>query len=723
MAKEKNKKPQTPEDIAASFAPPSPEDIAASFAPPDPTFGRGEVAAQALRSGLEGQTAGLSEPLISGAMALPAGAQALMTPEAMLNPEVGPGISRGQFAGHALEEAYGQDVANRRAFKNAMPGVDIGVQIGGAIIPSPLNVGARFAKGAQMVGQGIKGAGLLPSMARSGVEGALGTVGFEGVRQAALKPTGFIKEGEDPSLMDTAELGAAIGAASPLLGKAASLTGKLPKKMLASVGGVKEDVIDSYLQNADKIRNTPGREELVQRVEGAVMSAKDKAQAEQMQFAQQLQDSIEGLKQKVVKGSASSFDILENSNVSIEKQTILDEANRSLNSLMVAGKRPVGQAAESAYRTIESFKQQIAALPDQISAQDAKRILQQIDDDVSYIQTPGSFDENAGQRALKRIRYEIDGQLKERIPEYQTVMATVAKDARMLSDLSKKYGGMEKTISGLQSLSSPQNFARRLQFEQQALALGMDPKKYFQMQAQADALKTFNSQNVGDKVKSLIRGNSESTKAMFTKLSQLADEDFVQWADQVATTEAFDKDFTRGSRNVNLWTILGSMGAGVTAAGDIMTGGIGGALVGAMIDKYGPTITRSVLDQVSKIKGLPTVQKIEQLSLPDSVKNDLKFAFARSLSIGAQNKQHVQVPEEMRAQISDDVMKSGMSNVEKAAILNGLNTNGMLKDADKLLGVTPPVQPADMAMQKIRKEKEMVLRPSDMIKNKKEEEF
>jgi hypothetical protein len=100
--------------------------------------------------------------------------------------------------------------------------------------------------------------------------------------------------------------------------------------------------------------------------------------------------------------------------------------------------------------------------------------------------------------------------------------------------------------------------------------------------------------------------------------------------------DSFEKGNTNGSRNVNLGAIMGhNIGlatAVATGVGSVIAPGVGtfaGAVTGAVVDKYGPKMAKVILDQVIRIQGNPTLQKIQALNLPPDVKNNLSAQFIR----------------------------------------------------------------------------------------------
>ena len=91
--------------------------------------------------------------------------------------------------------------------------------------------------------------------------------------------------------------------------------------------------------------------------------------------------------------------------------------NSAKNDLSVAGKGPVGRAAQAAVETLNQYKETFNTLPKSISLSQAKQILQQMDDDIQYIKKAGEFG-SRGSNALSSVRSSLDQIVKKMSPEY-----------------------------------------------------------------------------------------------------------------------------------------------------------------------------------------------------------------------------------------------------------------------------------------------------------------
>ncbi len=79
----------------------------------------------------------------------------------------------------------------------------------------------------------------------------------------------------------------------------------------------------------------------------------------------------------------------------------------------------------------------------------------------------------------------------------------------------------------------------------------------------------------------------------------------------------FDRTFQRGSRNVNLWSVIsGATLGGLTGGVNLWTLGLG-AVAGAVIDKYGPKIALGILRNIARIKGNISPSKVFTASIAE----------------------------------------------------------------------------------------------------------
>lgn len=282
------------------------------------------------------------------------------------------------------------------------------------------------------------------------------------------------------------------------------------------------------------------------------------------------------------------------------------------------------------------------------------------------------LDEFMSTRAQGRTPVALEG-VKQSLPEYQPYVDAMAAQARASRP---EYG--RGLIERVQTASPEAAAMRNAQgaYEAAQAKLGgakeaLDPFKRITPVNSENFIRTL----MGDKTRKL------ELKKLLVGLDQVSDQQFMQMIEDLRVREAFEKGSAQGSSNVNLWAILG--GAGGFALGDptlgVATAGAG-ATIGKVMDSYGPKITRRVLDGILYMKGIPTVQKIEQTfaDLPQPVRDQLKNDLVRAVTMG-NSSQLVNVPPDQRIEIADDIKKSdGLNSIQKATAISEMNKKGVI---------------------------------------------
>lgn len=211
----------------------------------------------------------------------------------------------------------------------------------------------------------------------------------------------------------------------------------------------------------------------------------------------------------------------------------------------------------------------------------------------------------------------------------------------------------------------------------------------------ADSIKGFMNASPDSKINQLNRVLSSGTpqglkiREEFQKLSAMTDKDLIELVDNLRVGQVFSSDSTRGSRNVNLWAGMGML-SNLILTGDPFAGAAGagiGGMVGATIDKVGPTATRKILDWVSNSKGLMTRFKIENAPLDGPTKQELLTMFDQAVLRGIAGTEIIQVlPEDIPRTRQEIMNRPDLSNSEKAKMVSGLNESGEIKDPSKFMG-------------------------------------
>lgn len=215
--------------------------------------------------------------------------------------------------------------------------------------------------------------------------------------------------------------------------------------------------------------------------------------------------------------------------------------------------------------------------------------------------------------------------LEQGLPEYQAA-DEAEKAMRMLEGPEAKNEFLQRTLKDSGLLSRQEAQAGLLAREQQGL---------LSAQGKLEPFKSITPRNSQSTLERGMRGTDSpegqiQLKRQLDDLSKLSDVDFVKALKDLRVQEGFKQGATRGSRNVNLFAAMGAgAGAMVGGAWGATAGGSAGAALGGIVDKFGPTMAKQVLDGVLKIQGSPTLAKINALKAPPEVKAFLSREFAQ----------------------------------------------------------------------------------------------
>lgn len=167
------------------------------------------------------------------------------------------------------------------------------------------------------------------------------------------------------------------------------------------------------------------------------------AEAEKLaarEIAPAVNQAVHRLGEEVSKGSAKSFKILEESGVMVPKRQFtkdLDTVIAALDADAATSK------AVALVDSLKTFRQNLSKYPDQIPGAKAKSLIQQLDDEIKYIDGGEKLRGKDGM--LQGMRRYIDRQLKV-VPEYRKQMVPVAKDTRLLKK-ARRLGDEQSTIN------------------------------------------------------------------------------------------------------------------------------------------------------------------------------------------------------------------------------------------------------------------------------------
>lgn len=492
-------------------------------------------------------------------------------------------------------------------------------------------------------------------------------------------------------------------------------------------------------------------------------------------------DAVAALKEKVKQQSAQSYKILESSGRSIQVKPALDAAREALEGLKVQGKPPTTGASAKAYAIIQGYVDDLKRYKNILSASDAKKKIQQLDQDWSAAIDAGEFTSDA-QQALRAIRRGFDEQLKD-IDAYANVMQGLSRDTDLLGRANLKFGNLERAGAKVARIDLPERDMDRALLVELAGATGRkldqslikiqeaagkltpaaleaqvaqlpeasaaraaevaearlrmpggeapfmrgveetSPQAMALQKAQQEmAVRQQRLEGVRQTLKEIgpygqplsnisaiqtaVNQKNPEYLTILKKLSELSDQDFVKMIDDLRIAQDFQKEFRIGSRNVNLW----ALGAGAAAYG--VTGDIGSSLViagmgggfGSLVDRFGPRMTKRILDGYLKIEGLPTVKKIEHVysQFPKPIMEQLKNDLVRSVAVASP--EDVVIDPSQAAAISRDVTDSSLSSIKKAQMLDAIGRNKPIRSDDLAAVMTGKKAKLPFAVRAIEKE-------------------
>lgn len=656
-----------------------------------------EIIETAVRSAAEGATAGISEPAISAARAAEPGRVAggilgrttglPFTREAALSP-----AEAGQVMAteRAREQArFAEDVARRRALQAKLPAVDIGGQIAGAI--SPVGPAAAAFRAGSAAGGLVKGGGALARLGGGALAGAGGTVAEEAVRKAALQPSGFVKPGEEPGLGELAGTGAVAGAAGPALKLGLRGARKAGFLGLGALTGVPTKASEEFIQSAERIKTNLTEEEIKDIASRSLEEIQKEAIETNKNVASEILFSLDNMKRRAGETKNQALDILARSDVKLPSKKLVGIAKSVKANLPKIGGEFSSDAAESAAGSIDKVVDRWQKFDDEVTGGDIRAIIQGLDSQIDFMGRAGQFDSSLSNKALKEIRYRINQELRKEAPEeFTELMNKNSNLARLIDEGSKKLGDTDKARRAVGQLNLQGKTIKDDLLKQVAKEGNVDLDRIRKVQEEADLLKGWNQGNVENKILSLTDLKAKKMRQALGVLSQRSEEDLVQAVNDLNIRKAFEKEYTRGSRNVFIWTAIGAVGSGGTA------GTLLGTALGALIDKKGPKFARGVLEGISKIQGIPTIQKINRLDVPPGVKEELRNSFVRAVVTGKRGDKRIFIPPEQRPDLISEIEShSGLSDVEKAEMLSDLSVRGEVKNLQKIVlsGEKPTLEP------------------------------
>jgi hypothetical protein len=663
---------------------------------PEPEFPAMEQVETAGRSMLEGMTLGASEPVISG-----------------INAVIGNLIESG-FDAESLKDffvksvdanqigkQYESDVARRKAMKEAMPGTAAAGEILGAF--SPVGPAATVGRAAVAATKGLKGIPAVGSMAQQAASGALAAGAAAGIEKAAQIPTGFAEPGELPEVSGAAGLGGKIGAAIgalPVVGKAVSAAAP---RVMSAMGGVSPKIISEYLKRGEPSQKV-SPSQLQDAVEVAAQNVQDALLQNRTQSADDLVAAVSALKNKVSDGSDEAFQILEaasagNKKAFVPMPAIQKTVNQSINELR-RGAEALTPIRESAAGYMENLLErfQTRAVKGRIDLVTAKEMIQAIDEVKKVATSAGQFSSSLDV-ALGALRKTIDQSLKTQVPEYAAKMLEVADNTRLLGVANDFFGESQKALKNVDRLVIGRDPYLNAAAEKLERATGVQIRKGVESVSELRPVQSVMPDNTNTFVKAVLGGKSPRAQQQLEVLSKFTNENLSQLAENAQLTQIFGSLVQNGSRDVVFWKELLGATAPYVAAGTAF-GGPMGAVVGFLVKTYGAPTTKLVLDGMLQVRGIPTVQKINQAlaNVSEPVRQQLVSGFiqANVMRMDPSEPQVMQLDEAQRVEVYMEIKNSDLDAVTKANAMRSLSQDGTIQTRvmkQYMAGMKAPRQP------------------------------
>jgi len=580
---------------------------------------------------------------------------------------------------------------------------------------------------------------------------AMKTGAVQGAAYGAGASDSDLTKGEVGQFAKDTAMGAGVGAAIPpsikvagaSLNAGANAAKWAGKKAFTGVFGVSESNVSKYLANPERINNAASLGEIKDLVDESVgklrdaveqgkatesdakealrtikdqvtrglsdkkVDAKDALRASESLFegarervlaplkaklaptdrATDVASMVGDLKQKVIDQSKQALSYLKPGD-RVDLSKVYNSIDESLDRLKSAGT----DEADAIAGKLQDYKTRIMSKHwAQMDAQEAKKLIQGLDEITSYSPMAGAFDQ-AKNKAFKGVRSALDQSLKEGSREYEAAMQPVAKNAQLLDEANSAFGSPEVAVGKLGRLNTPRGQFDRETLAQLEQATGKNglvtkeadayataqrilkdpqavqkieqglPEYQIYRKAMADVAKRnpkWTRVQIEQATAAQRRALAEATGKRIFSEKQLAplkslspsttenritsvmrgeDKGFNnrELLDRIGKNSG--NDFLQMADDLSIKNSFekgatnGSRNTVMGAVVGFIFGGIYGAGAGAtightVIDRYGPKVGKSILDGIIKIKNNPSIQTIRSLSLPEGVKSDLEREF------------------------------------------------------------------------------------------------
>ena len=292
--------------------------------------------------------------------------------------------------------------------------------------------------------------------------------------------------------------------------------------------------------------------------------AKVNASRDLPELVDEIQENLGTLKNEAVEGSQKALELIpEDRRLSINKirdifSDVIEKNQKSATPEKKRVAKYLGEVMENIEENAAGSKGPKGSVP----FRDLKDTIKEFDDVTTYGGMAGSFDK-AANSAKKSVRSKMDKLLKDEFPEYKKAMKEVADKFSTLNESSKQFGKSKSAV------------ASKLK------SMAYKPKDRI---TETSALK---------------------------RLDDVLGTDITEENADRLVREAFEKTHQNGSRNTLMGALAG-MGIGGMIDGGAVSGTLG-AIAGYLSDKYGPKVSKKILDMYIKSKG--GMQKLGQMPL------------------------------------------------------------------------------------------------------------
>lgn len=356
-------------------------------------------------------------------------------------------------------------------------------------------------------------------------------------------------------------------------------------------------------------------------------------------------------RREISKKSGEAFDVLNNTPTTFDLAKVKGYVTQKTNDLKIAGKDLKITADD--YGALQLIRDDLDALPRHLRPEDMKRYIQALDSKVENIydtvRAGGRI--TRGDKSVLDVRRFMDDYLKD-IEPYKKVMGDISERTGTLKKLedfvtspqtaqrtlkaAQKDGYQQKAIAQFDK-SAGTTFAKDAQGKMAQAELGIQGQKdrllgtkesNFRRGQMAERGAKGRVKQAEDQIESAkvwldpVQGIRDSTAQNYMRvagnvdrlnardkldrlkyLDEIKGTNFAQTAEDIATKQALEQGFTRGSRNVNLGSAsLGGLAGGISkvvgrhldSAGDL--GRMVGAFGGAIADTMGPQVYKKLLD-------------------------------------------------------------------------------------------------------------------------------